>query len=539
MKDRHWRLSVGCCCLWFLAWGLLWVGDVGIETDEALFSSGVYGPFASNFVIRAAGMDFPIMTMSYVGTVKSWLYRPILMLWDPSPVVLRVPVVVLGAVSIWLFGCLLKNCVNATAAVFGAVLLSSDPLYLLTIRWDWGPVAIQHLCLIGALALFARYHKNPQYWSLAAAFALLGLGLWDKAIFIWLLAAMGASAICVFPRIVFKHLNVRTVVLGIASFALGAAPLLIFNIREHWITFRSNAHLSSSDVVGKAKLLKETLQGGGLYGSIVREDWDGPERPDLTELQHLLVSFNSKVGKPRATLQLALFGASLVSLPFLWKIQSHRRPMLFALLFIVVGWCLMAFTKDVGGSTHHVILLWPMPQFFIATVLSAFASARWRFVRRAVVICCAVVCMSGCAVLTTYYAQQIRNGGNWAWTDAFFALSDAVTVKNSPRLCVLDWGFWDNLRFMHKGTLKLEQPPSLGTRDEKTKLLKLFADSGMFFVCHTKGNEGFPGQAAAILQFAEQYGYERRDLQSFRDRNGRDVIELFSLRRSSFGTSPL
>ena len=56
--------------------------------------------------------------------------------------------------------CLLRYCADSTAAVFGAVLLASDPMYLLTIRWDWGPAAIQHLCLIGALLLFVRFHRS-------------------------------------------------------------------------------------------------------------------------------------------------------------------------------------------------------------------------------------------------------------------------------------------------------------------------------------------------------------------------------------------
>src|SRR4051812_7396081 len=172
MNDRHWRFLVGGCCLWFLFAGLLWIGDLGIQTDEALFSAGVYPPFEKNYVIRAAHRDLPIMTMSYVGAVKSWLYKPILLLWNPSPVVLRAPVVVLGAITIWLFACLLKDCVNATAGALGAALLSSDPLYLVTTRWDWGPVAIQHLCLLGALVLLVRYHNNQRHSYLAAGFAL-------------------------------------------------------------------------------------------------------------------------------------------------------------------------------------------------------------------------------------------------------------------------------------------------------------------------------------------------------------------------------
>ena len=77
----------------------------GIQTDEALLAAGVYEPFAPNYVIRVAGLRLPMMTMSYVGTVKSWLYRPILAFRGPSPATLRVPAVIIGAITVWLFAC--------------------------------------------------------------------------------------------------------------------------------------------------------------------------------------------------------------------------------------------------------------------------------------------------------------------------------------------------------------------------------------------------------------------------------------------------
>ena len=528
VREQGWRWIALLCSLWFLFCGVLWVNEVGIQTDEALLAAGVYGPFAPNYVIRVAGLRLPMMTMSYVGTVKSWLYRPILAFWGPSPATLRVPAVIIGAITVWLFACLLRYCADSTAAVFGAVLLASDPMYLLTIRWDWGPVAIQHLCLIGALLLFMRFHGSQNATLLCAGFALLGVGLWDKATFAWLLAAVCVAALFVFPRVLLGYLSKRNAALACVSFLLGAAPLLVFNIREHWTTFRSTAHFSAGDISGKAGLLKETLQGAALYGSIVREDSDGPPRPGQSIFQRSLVSFNTLVKKPRSSLQFALFAASLSGLPFVWNTRL-RRPAVFALLFLFVGWCMMAFTKDAGGSVHHVVLLWPMPQFFMATVLSGLISLPIGILRSAAILSCTVVCVSNSLVTTTYYAQQIQNGGNWAWTDAFYSLSDTLAAKNARRLCLLDWGFWENLRFMHQGRLVLQDTRQPVTEEEKKSLLRIFADTSTTFVSHTEGNEGFPGRAHAILELAALNGYRKRNLEVFRDRNGRAVIELFGL----------
>jgi hypothetical protein len=199
---------------------------------------------------------------------------------------------------------------------------------------------------------------------------------------------------------------------------------------------------------------------------------------------------------------------------------------------------MMAFTKEAAGSVHHIILLWPMPQFFMATVLSGLISLPVGVLRYAAILSCTVVCVSNSLVTTTYYAQQIQNGGNWAWTDAFYSLSDTLAAKKAFRLCLLDWGFWDNLRFMHKGRLDLQDSGWAVTEEDKKRLLPIFADTSTMFVSHTEGNEGFPGRAHSILELARLNGYRKRNLEVFRDRNGRAVIELFGLELAPHAAGP-
>src|SRR5688572_25421854 len=87
-------------CLVFVILGCLWISEVGIQADEALFSAGIYPPFEDK-VPRLFGKPFPLMVMSYVGTLKANVWWPILSIWRPSAVSLRVPAVLIGAVTIW------------------------------------------------------------------------------------------------------------------------------------------------------------------------------------------------------------------------------------------------------------------------------------------------------------------------------------------------------------------------------------------------------------------------------------------------------
>ena len=50
--------------------------------------------------------------------------------------------------------------VETRAALFGTALLATDASYLLTVRWDWGPVALQHLCLIGGVLAIVRFWQE-------------------------------------------------------------------------------------------------------------------------------------------------------------------------------------------------------------------------------------------------------------------------------------------------------------------------------------------------------------------------------------------
>ena len=61
--------------------------------------------------------------------------------------------------------------------------------------------------------------------------------------------------------------------------------------------------------------------------------------------------------------------------PFLWFTRA-RKPMLFCFIAFAVGWLQMAITKNAGLSAHHITLLWPLPQWFLAVALAE--AAAWR-----------------------------------------------------------------------------------------------------------------------------------------------------------------
>src|SRR5262249_11850390 len=87
------------------------------------------------------------------------------------------------------------------------------------------------------------------------------------------------------------------------------------------------------------------------------------------------------------------------------------RAILFALIAMIVAWMQIALTVHAGGSVHHAILIWPLPQMVIAI---SFAAASRRLGRAAVPVLAAalaVMMVAGLLVTNEYFALLVRNGG--------------------------------------------------------------------------------------------------------------------------------
>ena len=72
----------------------------------------------------------------------------------------------------------------------------------------------------------------------------------------------------------------------------------------------------------------------------------------------MIVRLDEAVGSPRKGLQWYAFILGIAVSPFL--LGRQRRVIVFALVFLLITWSMMAFTKNAGNGVHHTILLWPM-----------------------------------------------------------------------------------------------------------------------------------------------------------------------------------
>jgi hypothetical protein len=518
-------------CLFFFLTGLVFLPQIGIENDEALFAGSFLKPYGEAYTVRIGHSRIPLMLMSYIGTLKAWVYRPLMSTFGTSLTVLRLPMLLAGVASVWLFYRLLYRIAGIRAAVIGCTLLTADATYLLTVCFDWGPVALQHLLLVGALLLLVRFYQLRSLPSLFWGFCVLGLGMWDKALFIWIFGGIGLAALVVFPRRLWALVSRERLTVAALGLLLGVFPLLIYNVENHWATFIGNVSRDTSDIPGKAHILMETAKGDGLFSWMFDEQWQTPS-PHAPKgiVQQTSAKISSLSGHPRRH---ALFYAFLLALLLTPLARGDAlRAILFALIAMAVAWVQMATNANTGGSIHHTILLWPFPQMVVAV---AFAAASQRLGRSGIpvaAVAAIVMFVSGALVANEYYYVAYSFGGTPVWSDAIMPLSDYMKGAGSATVYCVDWGMFDPLRYLNHGHLKLavgNDPISKKelTPDDRQAVLRILADTSGIYVAHTKEFENFAGVNDKLVKFAEAEGYRRQMLTVIADSFGRPAYEVY------------
>src|SRR5262249_49567740 len=157
-------------CIFFLFAGAALIPRAGIEDDESLFAQAIFRPRGELYAVHIGRSHIPLLLMTYLGALKSLILRPIVVTLGSGIYAVRMPMRLAGALSIWLFFVLLRRIAGDREATIGCVLLAVDSSYLITACFDWGPVALQHLFVVGGALLVIRFFQQRSPWALAGGF---------------------------------------------------------------------------------------------------------------------------------------------------------------------------------------------------------------------------------------------------------------------------------------------------------------------------------------------------------------------------------
>jgi hypothetical protein len=531
------RICAAAAIAFFLLSGMAFIGSLGIEADEALPAGPLYQPKSWYYAWHLGHARIPLMHMSYLGTLKTWIWRPIFQYWGTGVWPLRLPAVLAGAASIWLFYRFLRATVGARAAVIGCAILAADSQYLLTTVFDWGPVAFQHLLIGAGLLLLVKFHRSANSLWLAAGFFFFGLAVWDKMLAVWMLSGLTIGALATVPRQILAAWSWRRLAIAALAFLAGAVPVALSGIHDHFAALRENAGRNVDEVPSKIATLRRTIDGEGLFGFMFAEDGQTPAPRAAANLaERLSAETSQRFGHPRHSLQLYACLLALALTPL--ARGRDLRAILFALIAMAVAWIQMATTPLAGGSIHHTILLWPLPAMVMAVSFAAASRRLGRAGIPAVAVILAVLVASDVLVANEYFWKSVRNGGSHTWTDALFPLSADLMAMRPAAVYCADWDIFESLRLLDRGALPLFSgmdpvpAPDMSPADRRW-LLGMIAAPDTVWVTHVPDFEFFPAVRPKLDRFAAAAGFEHRLIEVIGDTHGRPTFELYRFQKQA------
>ena len=220
----------------------------GLEFDEIIFVDAAQGNPDTALVQTKLG-PVPIFIFSYIGALKSWIYAPVFALFGVSALTVRLPVILLAAVTLLIFYRALRGTLGAVWAAVVIWIMAIDPAF--PSRVDYGPVVLMHFFQAAILALWFSYRDRPKLRKIGLICICCGLGFFDKFNFIWLVAAFVVGVSVCYPDSV-KDLWVsspkfiRWIAVILVLIALTAALYLILPLIQFQSAGTLRPHLMQS-----------------------------------------------------------------------------------------------------------------------------------------------------------------------------------------------------------------------------------------------------------------------------------------------------
>ncbi len=508
----RWRLAA--VAVYFL-WASLQIAQrPGLQYDEALLVSGAVHMLHSPDEIAlphdpdtwtcVLGRCFPLMTVRYVGPIKEYLCLPLFAIFGPNTEILRLVSMLLGALGIWGISSLIAQIAGLWPSVAVALALAMNPTYVGMTVFDNNAIAP----MMGALGLLCMalslYLRNATVESALWVGAAMGFGIWARANYVWLLAALCAAMLIVLWRRLL-HVPWTHWAAGVGGGIAGGMPFLIYQILSRGGTWEGLSMFVAQGtfadrISGRFIMFSELL---------------------LADREHLAMWG----GLPVADWQRWLFPLLVVAA--LWGSQSWLQPAFqpalqtVALMFLLLGAIL--FTSRLELSEHHLILLLP-----VAIVMVVLAST---LLKRYAILLAAVYFISAGTCQIAAVRGLARTGGLGVWSDAIYPLADYLRTKyKTQEIQILDWGLQNNLHLLTGGALRTIEIYGGATSEEsgQRRLWKDVIRKGGVFLVTAEGNRQFPVAPTAFLRAVAEYHPTMRTYSALQRNHAgyADVLEI-------------
>ena len=356
----------------------------------------------------------PLLIMPYLGALKAWIYAPVFWLFGVSALTIRLPAILIAAMTLLIFFQLMQAQLGAVWAIITTWLMAVDPANLFPSRLDWGPTVLMHFFQAAMLALWFNYRDKPKLWKLLLICICAGLGFFDKFNFIWLIVAFILGIALCYPDSL-KNLWVscsrfaRAVAGILLLIGLGATLFLILPILH--LHAASPPPLNLKNGTGLLSAFSGAAVAYLIFGT---DSW--------------IISF---VPFWLIVTDCYLALACLFFLGQKAEARENRRHGFFLLLISFLVFVQILVTPQAGGP-HHYSMIFPLPLLaFVFLAQPLYRQIATKTLRRfaALLLVSAAVCVFTVNLynLGGYLARLRANSHyNARWSPEIYSLSQYI-----------------------------------------------------------------------------------------------------------------
>jgi len=526
MKSYSWILVLIIFIPLYLYFSITSLHNPGLFYDEALQVAPAINYLTDNmngnFIYWWHFREFPVMTMSYIGALKTYIFIPTFYFFGVSPESIRMTTIMIGVIVLIFTYLFTSNFFDKKTALLALLFLATDSSFIFYCRIDWGPCAVMlALKVIGLFLLTIFYRKrNPIF--IIITFFLFGLGIWDKANFMWIVVSL-FFALILFSKKLNPLVNFRNFEAALLGLILGAYPFIAFNIKFKGATFKNDVFdflsLFQNFTLKWAKLI-HTFGGISVYKNVFsREPGTILGRSFLPELiLFCLVLF----------LAYCLINRKKSDEHFVGKASGLLTFMLLNFFFLLI-------TPEATGS-HHSMSLYPIPHILSAAILiRMFTYLRFEisagpvkksFVPLLIIIPVVFITFSNLSLINAYHQSLKGIGGRGAFSPKLYDLEAYLQNYRNSRIIIPVWGINQNLISLSCGTLNLREICFL-KKDEKENvcLQNMEKYEHLIFVIYSWSSK----DERFLYDFAKKHGYKLTILKSISDAENQEIYKVFKL----------
>ena len=504
----------------------------GLYYDELAFVNAALGAPDDTFIHMRLG-SLPLLVFPYMGALKAWGYAPIFRLFGVSVLTIRLPAILLAAVTLFILYQLMRARLGPVWATIAVWIMAVDPANVFPSRLDWGPTVLTHLFQAAIFAIWFSYRDKPDLWKPALIFICFGLGFFDRFNFIWLASAFVVGICLCYPDSL-KRLwiscprFVRWIALIVVLIALGAALYLILPLLLHF-HHASGTHTTS--LRGKWSALLSTLSGQAVAGFIF-----GDARGIISYVPFWLIVADGFLAL--ASLLLPMSNP---------EARENRKNGLFCFLIAFLIFLQIVITPQAGGPQHY-LMIFPLPLLAFAflgkSVYTLLATKNfWHlggFLFGSTAVCLFAVNIHHSAEYLSHFRTNPHY--NHRWSPEIYSLSRYINEHGfeAKSIICVDWGLHTQLHALAPKKLRRRMHDywpifmELGEKNQKeqTATLNYFFPKGKTFVLtFAASKETFPETRRNFLASVTAHPRLKSQLVKEFWSGGEKIYELYEVVR--------